>query len=110
MTELDFFEYWPPSGSSERAYGSLHEWPGNASTSMTSNIYDSNWHTFGCLWTGDGNTGQVSWYYDNVLIGSPVAVGSGTSWPSLEQEAQYIALSAGNPFTVNVDWVKVWTA
>ncbi|CAM6054508.1 unnamed protein product [Sphagnum tenellum] len=111
MTEIDFFEYWPPSGKNANAYGSLHEWPANVTASVSSNIAnDSNWHTFGCLWTGNGTTGQVAWYYDNVLVGNPVKVGAGTNFPALETQFSYIALSAGNPWTLQCDWIRVWQA
>jgi hypothetical protein len=106
LVEIDFMEFediYAPAYT----YGTVHQWPGNVSSGATSTIADSNWHTYGCLWTGSGTTETISWYYDQVFIGS-VTGGAGTSWPTLQTQYSYIALSAGNPQIMNIDWVRVW--
>jgi beta-glucanase (GH16 family) len=117
--EIDIFE---GQGSDPHTYyGTLHDWSGSTHLGATSpNAFNlaanndfSQWHTYGLLWT----PGHVTWYYDNV------AVGSANTYADMESQDFYLLLSMnfGNNWsegnlsgvTVNsahlqVDWVRVW--
>ena len=60
---------------------------------------DSNWHTIGFLWV----PGSVSFYYDNVLMGTH----SDAGW-NLEGTHLFMVLGTGIGWPMNVDWVHVW--
>ena len=136
IAELDFLEAYPLGTAGATAYviNTLHNWQAtksNATGIETANTNDNNyqqslqgttesaqptdngWHTYGCLWTGNGTSGTVQFYYDNHLIlhqGSVTTfpVGTGTSFPALEQDNMYLILQGVQGWPINVDWVRVW--
>ena len=136
IAELDFLEAYPLGTAGANAYviNTLHNWKatknsstGKETANTNNNSYqqslqgttesaqptDSGWHTYGCLWTGNGTTGNVQFYYDNHLVlhqdgVSNFPVGAGTSFPALEQNNMYLILSGETGWPLNVDWVRVW--
>jgi hypothetical protein len=136
IAELDFLEAYPLGTAGAQAYviNTLHNWQatkGNATGIETANTNDNSyqqslqgttesaqptdngWHTYGCLWTGNGTTGNVQFYYDNHLIlhqdnVSNFPVGAGTSFPALEQDNMYLILQGETGWPIHVDWVRVW--
>jgi hypothetical protein len=136
IAELDILEAYPLGTSGAKAYviNTLHNWQatkGNATGKETANTdnnsyqqslqgttesaqpTDNGWHTYGCLWTGNGTTGTIQYYYDNHLIlhqdnVSSFPVGSGTSFPAQEQDNMYLILQGVQGWPIHVDWVRVW--
>jgi len=136
VAELDFLEAYPlgTAGAKVDVVNTLHNWQataGNATGLETANTNDNNnqqslqgttesaqptdngWHTYGCLWTGNGTTGNIQFYYDNHLVVhqggvTNFPVGTGTNFPAQEKDNQYIILQGVNGWPINVDWVRVW--
>lgn len=131
FAETDIMEYYPngTAGSSGKYISTLHNWFDNASTytdqfNNNSTNYDSShqptdglWHTYGMLWTGNGTTGQVSFYFDDILCthsgvqyyalditGSPTAV-----FTAMENAKMFLNLTAASSgWPVSFDWIRVW--
>jgi glycosyl hydrolase family 16 len=116
--EIDIFE---GQGGDPTYYGTLHTWSGASGTwySMPNNFSlprgnnFNTWHTYGMLWT----PGTVSWYYDNVKVGSA------STTPIFDQENFFLLLSmqeganwtngdltgvTANTMDLYVHWVRVW--
>jgi hypothetical protein len=132
FAETDIMEYFPngTAGSTANAINTMHNWFDNggsysdAFNTNTSNFDSSHqpndgaWHTYGMLWTGNGTTGQVSFYYDGILTthqggkqfyaldinGSPTA-----TFTAMENTKMIIEMTcAGSGWPVNFDFVRVW--
>jgi hypothetical protein len=136
IAELDLLEAYPLGTAGAMAYviNTLHNWKATKKSSTgvetantNDNSYqqslqgstesaqptDNGWHTYGCLWTGNGTTGNVQFYYDNYLVlhqdnVSNFPVGVGTSFPALENDNMYLILSGYTGWPIHVDWVRVW--
>lgn len=131
--EIDMFE---GQGLDTHFYGTLHTWNGNTDTWNT-NANDrfktpagtdySQWHTYGLLWTPPtgGNPGTITWYLDDVAVGSANTTSSPNSL--FDQQNYFLILTDqegisgqaggtchpdtdGSPEDINmsVDWVHVW--
>lgn len=116
VTELDFLEI---IGGNVICL-TFHSWYNNYATdTQTGPLYqvaltsfDSNWHTYGCYWSDNGDgTGTVQMYIDNVAKGAPVTTGPNTKIPVFENGYQYLILgTSSGGWQMNVDWVRVWQA
>jgi hypothetical protein len=134
--ECDIMEYYP--GGTAGATGSyittLHNWQNSASAAAASDLFNNNypnnvsniqpsdngWHKYGCLWQGNGTTGTVKMYCDDVLVtrnGSDTinlissASSPTTGFTAQETQNMFIILgSATSGWPMNVDWVRVWQA
>jgi hypothetical protein len=114
-TEVDFmetgFNNQPPSGGGNNAAWTVHD-PGGSTVVASGSLIrpvDSNWHTYGALWQGDGKTGSLTFFLDNVQVGAPVSTGIGHTVPSLETTpGLFLTLGTGPGINMNVDWVHVW--
>jgi hypothetical protein len=134
FAEADIMEYYPNgrAGSTANLINTLHNW--NDNNGSYSDVFNTNstnfdsshqptdgaWHTYGMLWTGNGTTGQVSFYYDDILTthqsgaqfyaldinGSPNAI-----MTSMENAQMAIQISAaGSGWPVSFDYIRVWRA
>jgi hypothetical protein len=132
FAETDIMEYFPngTSGSTANLINTCHNWFDNAGTysdqfnTNTTNFDSSHqptdgaWHTYGMLWTGNGTTGQLSFYYDGILTthqsgvqfyaldinGTPTA-----ALTAMENALMAIQISAaGSGWPVNFDFIRVW--
>jgi hypothetical protein len=136
IAELDFLEAYPLGTAGAQAYvvNTIHNWQATKTTATgkdTANTENNNyqqslqgttepaqptdnaWHTYGCLWTGNGTSGTVQFYYDNHLILHQASVttfpvGTGTGFPALEQDNMFMILQGVSGWPINVDWVRVW--
>ena len=107
-------QQWPADGEID-----IQESLGNGTTSSEYHVHDNaypdgtggavtqatpyGWHTYGCYWTA----GQISYYYDGVLVGSTPTDGfRGPLYIILNYT--YFNLQSV-PVTMQVDWVRVWT-
>jgi hypothetical protein len=131
FAECDIMEQYPngTAGSSANTINTLHQWHDvsgsytdvfntNTSNLDASHQADSNPHTYGCLWTGNGTTGQVSFYFDNVLCthqgGAQYyalnTAGSPTSaFTAMENTKMFINLdSASSGWPVVFGFIRVW--
>ena len=89
--ECDIFEALPlgTTGPSSQAINTMHNWENSKDYAAQTNLFntgnnnlqvslvgstesaqpDNAWHTYGCLWTSNGNgSGTVQFYYDGFLI------------------------------------------
>jgi predicted dehydrogenase len=133
--ECDIMEYFPSgtAGSGGSYISTLHNWRessgafaavddfnSNTTNFDASHQPDANWHTYGLLWTGNGTTGTVSFYFDNILTthqsgvqtyalntaGSPTA-----AFTAMEADNMVLQLGcATSGWDVNIDRVSVWGA
>ena len=74
---------------------------------------DNAWHTYGCLWWGDGVTGYIQSYYDDHLVvhengATTFPTGQGQGLSAQETDNMYILLGTATGWPINVDWVHVW--
>jgi len=127
--ELDIFE---GQGLDPTYYGTLHTWDGSTPLWASSpNAFSTpagtdftQWHEYGLLWNApeNGQPGSVTWYFDNVSVGSA----STTNLPNsvFDQQNYFLILSSqegvnwnscepqsdGSAASINlyVDWVHVW--
>jgi hypothetical protein len=149
--ECDIFEALPlgAAGASSQAINTLHNWENSRDYAAQSNLFntgsnnlqaslvdstesaqptDGRWHTYGCLWTSNGNgSGTVRFYYDGFLIvhqrgvttvltgtNQRLAPGQisgdtmGTSLTAMESDNMFIYLGTAQGWPMNVDWVRVW--
>lgn len=80
---------------------------GGASGGFASATVDSNWHTYGMLWTSTGaGTGYWQPYLDNVKLGAGIV--SPANMETSNQMAVFLIFSAGLGWPVNIDWIRVW--
>jgi hypothetical protein len=110
-SEIDFMEtYGTIFGNTPGNWtATMHQWPANASSDGDTQHTDSEWHTYGCLWTSTGSgTGQVKFYFDGSQGDSTVDTGTGQTQFSLESMSQFMILGTGKSWDMNVDWVRVW--
>jgi hypothetical protein len=136
IAECDFFEYYPngAAGSAGAYINTLHNWQGSATGSNTTHLFsngttnraqdsqqptDGGWHTYGCLWVGNGTTGTVTFYYDNALVvhqngvtsfaldvnASPTA-----GFTAMENDSLIVFLGTASGWPLDVDWVRIWQA
>lgn len=77
----------------------LHDWGPSTATGISSGTIDSNWHTYGLLWT----PGQIKIYLDDTLVGTVSITGT-----PLDAQSLFLILSTGKSWQTNVDWVRVW--
>lgn len=112
-TEIDASEY---EGGGTFVI-SVHEWQnGTVNRALDGphpgHAVDSNWHLYGMLWTGNGTTGALSFYFDGALLGSPINIGAGTNFINAEAAYYHGAMSGGfangSPWPMNIDWYRVW--
>jgi hypothetical protein len=136
LAELDFLEAFPLGNAGAKSYiiNTLHNWQATAGDVTGIDTYNTNgssyqqslqgttelaqptdsaWHTYGCLWTGNGKTGNVQFYYDNHLVVHPggvtsIPVGTGTGLTAQEQDNMFLILQGESGWPINVDWVHVW--
>lgn len=133
--ELDFFEAWHPSGGAfaGQFVGTMHDWQ-DQPTRAAYHTYNNNcwnvgtidwasFHTYGTLW----QPGRVSWYFDNMQVGTqsystsglPVPLGAADlgavvpgAYSVLDTAAagrgMGIILGTGANWPLQVDWVSVW--
>jgi beta-glucanase (GH16 family) len=132
--EIDLFE---GQGLDSHYYGTLHTWDGQTQTwnTNTNNRFKtpagtdySQWHTYGLLWTppAGGNPGTITWYFDDVAVGSNNTTASANS--IFDQETFFLILTnqegiwsldtngvchpdtdgSTDSFNVSVDWVHIW--
>lgn len=130
--ECDIMEYFPSgaSGSTGTYICTLHNWANTNSVAAGTDDFNTNshntpgsqpsdggWHTYGCLWQGNGTTGTVQFYFDNVLqtlngVSSFTLTGSGSSptagLSAMENDHMSIILGSATGWPINVDWVRVW--
>ena len=149
--ECDIFEALPlgKAGASSHAINTLHNWENSKDYAAQSNLYntgsnniqvslvgstepaqptDDAWHTYGCLWTSNGNgSGTVQFYYDGFLIVhqrgvttfltgtnqrlSPGQIDHGTMGTlltAMETDNMFMYLGTAQDWPMNVDWVRVW--
>jgi beta-glucanase (GH16 family) len=127
--EIDVFE---GQGQSTNYYGTLHTWNesdqlwySTPNTFATPSATDfSQWHTYGLLWTppSGGKPGKITWYLDNVALGSAnttssanspfdtqnyfliLGIQEGVNWNTCQP------LTDGSPTSISmqVDWVHVF--
>jgi hypothetical protein len=110
-SEIDFMETYGTIFSNQPGNwtATMHQWPANMSSDGDTQHTDSNWHTYGCLWTSTGTgTGQVKFYFDGAQVDNTVETGAGQTQFSLEGMYQFIVLGSGKDWDMNVDWVRVW--
>ena len=110
-SEIDFMEtYGTIFGNQPGNWtATMHQWPANVSSDGHIQHTDSEWHTYGCLWTSTGTgTGQVKFYLDGAQVDQTVDSGTGQTQFSLEGMYQFIVLGTGKGWDMNVDWVRVW--
>ena len=74
---------------------------------------DGGWHTYGCLWWGDGVTGYIQCYFDDHLIvhengKTTFPTGQGAGLSAQESDNMYMLLGTATGWPINVDWVRVW--
>jgi Chitobiase/beta-hexosaminidase C-terminal domain/Glycosyl hydrolases family 16 len=124
--ELDIFEW--QSNAPTTFYGTIHNW--NMGTDEASNGFNGSnafpvpagtnfaqYHTYGVLWTA----AAVSWYFDNVLMGSQSITGEYCSTNYSSTQNYYLILSQQNgckwtfpctgqvdPLNMQVQWVHVF--
>jgi hypothetical protein len=134
--ECDILEQFPNggAGASSQAVNTLHNWQNTSSSSAGTDLYntdsmnlqvslqgstesaqpaDGAWHTYGCLWTGNGTTGSVQFYYDNHLIVhqdgmSTFPTGAGTGLTAQEADNMFLVMGSAQGWPMNIDWVRVW--
>ena len=149
--ECDIFEALPlgTAGASSQAINTMHNWENSRDYAAQSNLFntgsnnlqvslvgstasaqptDGAWHTYGCLWTSNGNgSGTVQFYYDGFLIvhqggvttfltgtNQSLAPGQisgstiGTALTAMESDNLFIYLGTAQGWPLNVDWVRVW--
>lgn len=127
--EIDIFE---GQGLDNHFYGTLHTW--NKSSSMWSSSPNaftvpkgtdfSQWHTYGLLWVApaNGKPGKVTWYFDNVAVGSANTTSAANS--VFDTQNYFLVLTSqegvdwnncdpyrdGSPLDINlyINWVHVW--
>jgi hypothetical protein len=110
-SEIDFMEtYGIIFGQTPGNWtATMHQWPANNASDGHNNHTDSNWHTYGGLWTSTGTgAGQVKFYFDGAQVDGTVDTGTGQTQFSLESMDQFIVLGSGKGWDMNVDWVRVW--
>lgn len=99
--EVDVLE-----GLDGAACGTFHSPPGSSATSNCASGNLTGWHTFGALWV----PGTVTWYYDNVNIGS--TSDGGITPDQMELVIGNQIGGAGGPVSIpsdlQVDYVHVW--
>jgi hypothetical protein len=134
VAECDFMEAFPAgtAGSGTTQISTCHNWltAGGSPTSAdefntnghnvrVTQPTDSGWHTVGMLWTGNGTTGTLQFYQDNVL--QTLSGGSSTvnliasTNPATSgltaQETSLMSIFIGcarSGWPVNFDWVNLW--
>lgn len=136
--ECDIMEYFPAgtAGAGGNSISTLHNWQNTAFVSTGTDDFNNNfpnnvpaagnpsagWHKYGCLWQGNGTTGTVSMYLDDIIQTFPTttvnptgtafnlnAAGSPTAiWTAQETAFMSIILGTGPGWPINVDWVRVW--
>ena len=149
--ECDVFEAWPKgsAGASSQVINTLHYWQNGKVNAAQTELFhtgranvqasligsdepaqpeDGWWHTYGCLWTSNGNgSGTVQFYYDGFLIVhqrgvttfltgtnqslSPGQISGstmGTGLNAMESDNMFIYLGTADGWPMNVDWVRVW--
>jgi hypothetical protein len=115
IVEIDFMECSTPGNTNYPATtihipggGTVLSPPGQVKIQANG---DSKWHTMGCLWTGNGTTGSLSFYWDNGLNSGPYVTGTGNEVPSLEAiTGQFLVFGTGPGVPLYIDWVNVWQA
>lgn len=110
-TEIDFMETYDQLFSDQPGdwTATMHQWPANTTSDGDTEHVDSNWHTYGCLWTSTGTgTGQVLFYLDGAQVDHTVDTGTNQTQFSLEGMYQFLILGSGKDWPLNVDWVRVW--
>lgn len=134
--ECDFMEYYPngPAGSTGSVLSTMHNWRNSATGSNVTDLFNSNgtskaqasqqpsdgaWHVYGCLWTGNGTTGTVKFFYDNQLVAHDNGVTSyaldaggvpSAAFTAMEGNNMAMFLGTATGWPINVDWVRVWQA
>ena len=122
------------SGSVAQVFNTGHNWMNTSTSSTGTDTYNTNgtnlqvslqgstepaqptdggWHTYGCLWWGDGVTGYIQCYYDDQLVvhengKTTFPTGQGAGLSAQESDNMYMLLGTGTGWPINVDWVKVW--
>jgi Glycosyl hydrolases family 16 len=106
--EVDFLEQfgnakWDDGSSSQKTQWSagLINHGGGGGGGLGGGHIDSNWHTYGFLWT----PGKVSIWFDNVQQ-SNMTLQSGAT--ALDQQSLFITIGTGPNWQMNIDWVRVW--
>jgi len=133
--ECDIMEYYPSgtaNGTNTGTYiATMHNWLNTSGAAAgtdefnTNNHHvgstqptDSGWHKYGVLWQGNGTTGTIQYYMDDVLqnmqgVTSFTLTAANTS-PTAglsAQEADHMFIylgSASSGWPVNFDWIRIW--
>lgn len=132
--ECDIMEYFPSgtaNGTNTGTYiATMHNWQNTSGAAagvddFNTNSHhvgsnqpsDSGWHKFGVLWTGNGSTGTIQYYMDDVLQNlqgqTTFTLTAKASDPTAglsaqEQDHMFIYLgSASIGWPINFDWVRV---
>lgn len=118
ILEMDFMEYYSNNGTAATAASQWHSWsrsggfhaiasgPQNFTSTM-----NANYRSWGFLWTGDGTTGTLATFLDNVQFGATAATGlTANSAPCFLEdsgEQRVVILSAGQS-TFTIDYFNLW--
>lgn len=133
--ECDIMEYFPAgtAGATGTFISTMHNWANtnfaaagtddfntNGSNVPGTQPSNSGWHTYGCLWQGNGTTGTVQFYIDNVLqtmsgTTTTFTLTAANTSPTaglsaMEADHMSIILGSSNGWPINIDWVRVWQA
>jgi len=105
-TEVDFLEsfgnvtFGGPATPSTIDAGIIHH-DTDGSNALGHGSIDSNWHTYGFLWTSN----HVRIYFDNAPMTAALAL---SPTYALDAQTLFITLGTGPSWQMNVDWVRVW--
>ena len=134
VPECDFTEAYPAgtSGSGTTQISTCHNWLTAGGSPTSADEYNTNgknvratqptdggWHTTGMLWQGNGTTGTLQFYQDNVLQvlsggSSTVNLIASTNPATSGLTAQETSLMvlflgcASSGWPVSFDWVNLW--